>query len=98
MSLSDLEKKIDNLQVGRQTFRTPIAIVPSNGYTSRDNYSKVSIQWLEWLMEKCKHKGKPIFIQNALNKGENRIPGANYRCDGYVEKEVGKGTIYEFYG
>jgi hypothetical protein len=97
MSLSDL-KKHDNLRVGRQTFTSPIAIVPSTGYTGRDNYSKVSIQWLEWLMEKSKHRGKPIFIQHALNKGEYRIPGTNYRCDGFVEKENGKGTIYEFYG
>ena len=96
-SLGDL--KIDeNAQIGKCHFKSPIAVVPSQGYTRRDNYSKISIQWLEWLMEKSRQKGDPMVISHALNGGEYQIPGTNYRCDGFVKSPHGKGTIYEFYG
>ena len=50
--------------------RSPIAHVPSEGYTKRYNYSKSSIIWLNWIMKK-----ENIFIQHALNSGEYSIPG-----------------------
>ena len=28
--------------------KCPIAMVPSQGYVSKNNFSKISIQWLEW--------------------------------------------------
>ncbi|KAK3099339.1 hypothetical protein FSP39_002841 [Pinctada imbricata] len=45
-------------------------------------------------MEKAKHKGSPIQIQHALNQGEFKVPGTNYRCDGYDRTN---NTIYEYY-
>ena len=75
--------------------KSPIAMVPPEGYTKRDNYSKSSIQWLEWVIERNRRNGKYIQLQHALNGGEFRIPGTNYRADGY--EEVSK-TVYEFHG
>ena len=64
---------------------SPIAQVPSYGYSSRDTFSMASIQWLEWYMEDKKSKGNPIHIRHALNGGEVKISGTNYRVDGYAE-------------
>ena len=44
--------------------KSPIGMVPSEGYTARDNFSMSSIQWLKWTMAKkngeeeetCPHK------------------------------------------
>ena len=84
------------LKLGNSRFlKSPIAVVPSAGYVAKDNYSKASIQWLEWIMEDNRRKGKDVQIQHALNGGEFKIPNTNYRCDGYDEKH---NTIYEFYG
>ena len=86
---------------------TPIAQVPSYGYSSSDTYSMASIQWLEWYMEEQNGKGNPIRIRHALNGGEMKIPGTHYRVDGYTEQmfvsETG-GTskkqiiAFDFYG
>lgn len=40
----------------------------------------------------------PIHISHALNGGEYKVTGTNYRCDGFVKPLDGMGTIYEFYG
>ncbi|KAK3104555.1 hypothetical protein FSP39_004928 [Pinctada imbricata] len=86
----------EHLKLGGIRFgKSPIAVVPSNGYHTNTNFSKSSIQWLEWLMEKAKHKGSPIQIQHALNQGEFKVQGTNYRCDGYDRTN---NTIYEYYG
>ena len=93
--VDDLRLK-ENVTVGETRFkRSPIAIVPSNGYVSKDNYSKASIQWLEWIMEEKRRQKDKIKIEHALNGGEFKIPGTNYRCDGY---DRSNNTIYEFYG
>lgn len=97
VSLVDLENE-ENIEVGKQKLTSPIAVVPSQGYVSKENFSKISIEWLEWLMVQSHRRGKPIHIRHALNGGEYRIPGTKYRCDGFLEKPNGKGTIYEFYG
>ncbi|KAK3107691.1 hypothetical protein FSP39_020035 [Pinctada imbricata] len=96
-SLVDLKRDKD-VQIGKQHFTSPIAVVPSQGYTKRDNYSKISIQWLEWLMEKSRQRGNPLVISHALNGGEFQVPGTNYRCDGFAKTPAGDETIYEFYG
>lgn len=97
IALSDLEKE-ENTEVGKQRLTSPIAAVPSQGYVSKDNYSKISIQWLEWIMKRSRQRGTPVHIRHALNGGEYHVPDTNYRCDGFAENPQGKGTIYEFYG
>ena len=60
---------------------SPLAMIPSGGYANRDQFSKVSIQWLEW---EAKKRG--VRIRHALNEGEVKFPaasGRNYRLDGY---------------
>jgi hypothetical protein len=54
------------------------------------NYSKVQIQWLEFL-----EKYYNISIQHAMNEGEFRVPNTRYSADGYCEET---NTIYEFHG
>lgn len=97
VSLVDLEKE-ENIEVGNQKLTSPIAVVHSQGYVSKDNFNKNSIEWLEWIMVQSQQRGEPIQICHALNGGEYHIPGTKYRCGGFVEKPNGKGTIYEFYG
>ena len=64
---------------------SPIAQVPAYGYSSRDTYSKASIKWLEWYMHDQRLKGTQLHIRHALNGGEVKIPGTNYRAYGYAE-------------
>ena len=45
----------------KEFVRTPIAKIPPSGYN--DQYSKASIQWLEWMA-----RVNNITIQHALNK------------------------------
>lgn len=52
---------------------------------SNDNFSKKSIYWLEYLMNK-----NYIFIQHAMNKGEKIVD--NKKVDGFENN-----TIYQFY-
>ena len=54
------------------------------------NYSKLSIQWLDYLQVKYN-----IFIQSADNIGEYYIPNSKYKADGYCKEN---NTIYEFLG
>ncbi|XP_033757420.1 uncharacterized protein LOC117339819 [Pecten maximus] len=77
-----------------------IAQIPSNGYNCVDQYSKISIQWMEWLMEKKRRQGEHCHIRHALNGGEVQLKGTKYRLDGYEapsEAHPG-GTAYEFLG
>ena len=72
---------------------SPVAQIPPGGYTKEDNYSKISIVWLEWIMEQRRKEGDHSFqITHALNGVEKRIPHIStsgkrsyYRCDGYFE-------------
>ena len=72
-----------------------IAYVPAEGYgNGHDNYSKKSIQYLEW---ESLESGR--FIQHALNYGEHKIPGTRFKADGYHETDDGLcDVVYEFYG
>ena len=65
-----------------------IAIVPE--YAKTDNYSKMSIMWLNYM-------SNGVNIQHALNGGEKKltIDGKTYKVDGFCEKT---NTVYEFYG
>ncbi|XP_046569532.1 uncharacterized protein LOC124277858 [Haliotis rubra] len=73
----------------KETLPSPIAKVPGDGYT-KDQYSLISIQWLEWLIH-SQHK----HIQHALNEGEYQIPGTKYKVDGYCRDS---NIIYQFDG
>ena len=74
--------------------KSPIEHIPSEGYTRQDQYSDISIQWLEWRMQK-----ENKFIRHALNHpdGEKMIlaNGHHYRVDGFCEKTK---TVYEYHG
>ena len=67
-----------------------IAIVPE--YSKTDNYSKMSIMWLNYIS-----KTKNLNIQHALNGGEKKltIDGKTYKVDGFCEET---NTVYEFHG
>ena len=70
--------------------KNTIAIVPEHSKT--DNYSKMSITWLEYIS-----KTKGFKIQHALNGGEKKldIDGKTYKVDGFCKETK---TAYEFYG
>ena len=65
-----------------------IAIVPE--YAKTDNFSKMSIMWLNYV-------SNGLNIQHALNGGEKKltINENTYKIDGFCEET---NTIYEFYG
>ena len=67
-----------------------IAIVPE--YAKKDNYSKMSIMWLNYMS-----KAKGLNIQHALNGGEKKltIDDKTYKVDGFCEET---NTVYEFHG
>ena len=107
-NMTDKQLQQNDYTVEEKKFvSSPIAQVPAYGYGSRDTYSKASIKWLEWYMHDQKLKGTQIHIRHALNGGEVKNPGTNYRADGYAEqvcesKTTGmaekKVTIYNFNG
>ena len=62
------------LKIVKQKFlKSAIGLIPSHGYSGRDNHSKESIEWLKWLEKEWSDEGKPILIQHARNKGEKII-------------------------
>ena len=67
-----------------------IAIVPE--YAKTDNYSKMSIMWLNYMS-----KAKNLNIQHALNGYEKKltIDDKTYKVDGFCDET---NTVYEFYG
>ncbi|KAK3106839.1 hypothetical protein FSP39_000995 [Pinctada imbricata] len=90
------------LKIKKSLFvRSPIARPPANGYVSQVKFSKKSIQWLEWLMQKASIKGQILNIQHALNgRGEYKVPGTKYSLDGFVAPEADRpqAIAYEFNG
>lgn len=91
ISVSKLDRKF---VIGPTPFaESKIVIFPTERYAKWDSYSKSSIRWLEWVMETSRRKERPLTIRHALTGGEYRIPGTNYRADGF------DGTrVYEFHG
>ena len=75
-------------------YRSPktIAIVPE--YAKTDNFSKMSIMWLNYVSTT---KGYGLNIQHALNGGEKKLTIDDKTCkvDGFCEET---NTVYEFYG
>ena len=67
-----------------------IAIVQE--YSKTDNYSKMSIMWLNYMS-----KTKNLTIQHALNGGEKKltIDDKTYKVDGFCKET---NIVYEFYG
>ena len=71
--------------------KSAIGLIPTHGYSGRDNHSKESIEWLYSLQNQWKNDGKDITIQHARNGGEKTIvcPGRSknirYKVDGYFE-------------
>ena len=65
---------------------SPLAMIPARGYAARDQYSKISIQWIEW--------ERGIQIRHALNEGEVRFPapsGRYYKLDRfYIDPVTGE--------
>ena len=61
----------------KELVHSPIAKIPPGGY-KMDQYSKSSIQYLEWVA-----KRDNIKIQHALNGGEIGLPGTRYKLNGY---------------
>ena len=72
----------------KEFVRTPIAKNPPSDYN--DQYSKASIQWLEWMA-----RVNNITIQHALNTREKSIPGRRYKLDGYCKEA---NTAFEYHG
>ena len=80
----------DEVVIGEKEFvRSPIAKIPPGGYKT-DQYSKSSIQYLEWVSRRDNIK-----IRHALNGGEIRLPGTRYRLDGYAYET---NTAFEYQG
>ena len=77
----------------KKPLRSGIAQVPSDGYVQRDNFSKASIQWLEYQMELARRKGETLNIRHALNGGEVPIMGTRYKVDRQADN-----VVYEYHG
>ncbi|XP_069107303.1 uncharacterized protein [Argopecten irradians] len=65
-----------------------LARLPSDGLTVKDQFSRISIAWLEWVMK----SDTSIHIQHACNGGEQKV--GKYRVDG-LDKE--NKTVYEYH-
>ena len=95
----DLEER-EKMRVIKQDFvKSPLAQVPVSGYVQKQQFSKVSIQWLEWVMHSEALKENPIHIQHALNENGEKVikvdQKTTYRLDGYC---AATNTVYEFHG
>ena len=73
----------------KEYVRSRIAKIPPGGYKI-DQYSKSSIQYLEWVSRQ-----EGVKIHHALNGGEVRLAGTRYKLDGYSQETS---TAYEFHG
>ena len=95
----DLDER-EKMKVIKQDFvKSPLAQVPVSRYVQKQQFSKVSIQWLEWVMHSEALKGNPIRIQHALNDTDEKVikvdQKTTYRLDGYC---AATNTAYEFHG
>lgn len=71
---------------------TTIALLKGSGCRacSGAGFSNMALAWLAH-----EAKTRRIKIQHALNGGEFKIPGTNYRVDGYNKRS---NTVFEFHG
>ena len=83
-------KKITDEDTKKTHSKTSIAVVKDT--TRQENYSKISIAWLDYLSQKHRIK-----IQHALNGGEKKLEclKGKLRIDGFCEAT---NTVYEFQG
>lgn len=58
--------------------------------SSSKTFSEKACDWLDVVAER-----EGVTIRHGRNGGEYKIPGTNYRADGYCEET---GVLYEFYG
>ena len=66
-----------------------IASEPVRGWRNSINQSNVAMEWLTWCQQQAQN------IEHVRNAGEYRIPGTNFRVDGF---DVTTNTVYEFHG
>ena len=91
------EVNASTLSVASSEFvKSPIVIIPPDG--GHDTYSKVSIEWLEYMSERLGEK-----IEHGLNGREHTVPNEDgtgtYRLDGYVPANEHHGPLaFSFYG
>ena len=80
----------DKVVIGKKEFVCSlIAKIQPGGY-KMDQYSKSSIQYLEWVSRR-----DDIKIQHTLNGGEIRLPGTRYKLDSYSYET---NTAFEYNG
>ena len=58
-----------------------LALLTFDGLTTKDQFSKISIAWLDWLMHQSRQTEHPIYIEHAGNIGEKPI--GNFKLDGF---------------
>ncbi|XP_034080793.1 uncharacterized protein LOC117551842 isoform X1 [Gymnodraco acuticeps] len=81
------------MKVFTTNFLTPktLAIPPPDDYRRENKtYSDAGIQWLEWVAQTA-----GVFIQHALNEGEQRV--GRFVVDGFAEV-TGEKIVWEFLG
>lgn len=100
MPWDDFKKR--HVEITEEKFvESPIARPPPRGYSSRVNYSRKSICWLELVKERARVAGVVLDIRHALtDRGEYRVPGTRYFVDGYLPPDARhpRGVAYEFHG
>lgn len=69
-----------------------IGVVPHLGYRRNNRQSTIALKWLKY-----EAQTRNINIIHALNGGEYKIPGTNYKVDGYYETGTEK-VVMEFLG
>ena len=90
--------------VKKKFVSSPIGLIPTHGYSGKDNHSKESLEWLALLEKQFQNEGKLIRIQHARHPlGEKSIicqgntRQMKYKVDGYFEFE-GKKYVCEYHG
>ena len=81
------------MAIFRSNYMKPRKIAVVKDTTRQENYSKISIAWLDFLSQK-----HGINIQHALNGGEKKLECSKHgklRVDGFCEAT---NTVYEFQG
>ena len=90
--------------VKKKIVSSPIGLIPTHGYSGKDNHSKESLEWLALLEKQFQNEGKLNKIQHARHPlGEKSITcqgntrQIKYKVDGYFEFE-GKTYVCEYHG
>ena len=95
------EWKVDVPMESKEFINTPMCRVPPSGCFQHDQFSKISICWLEWLMFCAQKRGETLYIQHAVNECEKEIHASvgdhkiTYKLDGYCRET---NTCFEYNG